>query len=77
MANIFSIGDVLIGVGAAMAVVAAMHGRGPLESRTAAGRRPQRCARALTRCAGATGTTGGWPLRRRRATVMPGATFAP
>jgi hypothetical protein len=35
MANIFSIGDVLIGVGAAMAVVAAMHGRGPLESRTA------------------------------------------
>ena len=32
MANIFSIGDVLIGVGAAMAVVAAMHGRGPLES---------------------------------------------
>lgn len=35
MANIFSIGDVLIGVGAAMAVVAAMHGRGPLEPRTA------------------------------------------
>jgi hypothetical protein len=34
MANIFSIGDVLIGVGAAMAVVAAMHGRGPLVSRT-------------------------------------------
>jgi hypothetical protein len=34
MANIFSIGDVLIGVGAAMAVVAAMHGRGPLEPRT-------------------------------------------
>ena len=34
MANIFSIGDVLIGVGVAMAVVAAMHGRGPLESRT-------------------------------------------
>jgi hypothetical protein len=30
MANIFSIGDVLIGVGAAIAVVAAMHGRGPL-----------------------------------------------
>ena len=29
MANIFSIGDVLIGVGAAIAVVAAMHGRGP------------------------------------------------
>ena len=32
MANIFSIGDVLIGVGAAIAVVAAMHGRGPLGS---------------------------------------------
>jgi hypothetical protein len=29
MANIFSVGDVLIGVGAAIAVVAAMHGRGP------------------------------------------------
>jgi hypothetical protein len=29
MANIFSIGDVLIGIGVAMAVVAAMHGRGP------------------------------------------------
>jgi len=33
MANIFSIGDVLIGVGAAVAVVAAMHGRGPLRPR--------------------------------------------
>jgi hypothetical protein len=33
MANIFSVGDVLIGVGAAMAVVAAMHGRGPLTTR--------------------------------------------
>ena len=63
MANIFSIGDVLIGVGAAMAVVAAMHGRGPLEPRTAPDGATQRCARALTRCAGATGTTGGWPLR--------------
>ncbi len=30
LANIFSIGDVLIGVGATVAVVAAMHGRGPL-----------------------------------------------
>ena len=28
-ANVFSIGDVLIGVGAAIAIVAAMHGRGP------------------------------------------------
>jgi len=36
MANVFSIGDVLIGVGAAIAVVAAMHGRGPLEPRPAA-----------------------------------------
>jgi hypothetical protein len=36
MANVFSIGDVLIGVGAAMAIVGAMHGRGPVdESRTA------------------------------------------
>ena len=33
MANVFSIGDVLIGVGAAIAIVAAMHGRGPLEPR--------------------------------------------
>lgn len=33
MANIFSIGDVLIGVGAGIAVLAAMHGRGPLGSR--------------------------------------------
>ncbi len=36
LANIFSIGDVLIGVGAALAVVAAMHGRGPLEPRATA-----------------------------------------
>ena len=36
LANIFSIGDVLIGVGAAMAVVAAMHGRLPGSARTAA-----------------------------------------
>lgn len=28
-ANIFSVGDILIGVGAAIAIVAAMHGRGP------------------------------------------------
>jgi hypothetical protein len=32
MANVFSIGDVLIGVGAAIAVVAAMHGRAPREA---------------------------------------------
>jgi len=30
MANVFSVGDVLIGVGVAVAVVAAMHGRGVL-----------------------------------------------
>ena len=35
MSNVFSIGDVLIGVGVAIAVVAAMHGRGPLISRVA------------------------------------------
>jgi hypothetical protein len=34
MANIFSVGDVLIGIGAAIAVVAAMHGRGPLRERS-------------------------------------------
>lgn len=33
MANVFSVGDILIGVGAAVAVVAAMHGRGPLIAR--------------------------------------------
>lgn len=34
MANIFSVGDVLIGVGVAIAVVAAMHGRGPVRPDT-------------------------------------------
>ena len=29
LANVFSVGDALIGVGAAIAIVAAMHGRGP------------------------------------------------
>jgi Family of unknown function (DUF5317) len=33
MANVFSIGDILIGVGAAVAIVAAMHGRGPVAVR--------------------------------------------
>jgi hypothetical protein len=33
MANIFSVGDVLIGVGAAVAIGFALHGRGPLASR--------------------------------------------
>jgi hypothetical protein len=36
VANVFSVGDVLIGVGIAVAVAAAMHGRGPLEPRTPA-----------------------------------------
>ena len=36
MANIFSVGDVLIGVGAAIVVVTAMHGRGPLRDRPSA-----------------------------------------
>jgi len=40
MANIFSVGDVLIGVGAAIAVVAAMHGRGPLREPASAATRP-------------------------------------
>ena len=30
LANVFSVGDLLIGVGAAIAVFAAMHGRGPI-----------------------------------------------
>jgi hypothetical protein len=30
MSNVFSVGDILIGIGIAIAVVAAMHGRGPL-----------------------------------------------
>jgi hypothetical protein len=33
MANIFSVGDVLIGVGAAIVIVAAMHGRAPMIDR--------------------------------------------
>ena len=35
MANIFSVGDILIGVGAAIAIVAAMHGRAPMVPRVA------------------------------------------
>lgn len=35
MANVFSVGDILIGVGVAVAVVAAMHGGGPLNARQA------------------------------------------
>ena len=34
MANIFSVGDVLIGAGVAVVIVAAMHGRGPVRSGT-------------------------------------------
>jgi hypothetical protein len=36
LANVFSVGDALIGIGAAIAVVAAMHGRAPLAQRPAA-----------------------------------------
>ena len=36
-ANIFSIGDVAIGVGACIAIVAAIHGRGPLRPRAPEG----------------------------------------
>jgi hypothetical protein len=35
MSNVYSIGDVLIGIGIAIAVVAAMHGRGPMVDRPA------------------------------------------
>jgi hypothetical protein len=34
LANVFSIGDALIGIGAAIAVVAAMHGRAPMTTRS-------------------------------------------
>ncbi|HEV7604147.1 MAG TPA: DUF5317 domain-containing protein [Candidatus Limnocylindrales bacterium] len=37
LANIFSIGDVLIGIGTAIAIVAVTHGRGPLETPAASG----------------------------------------
>lgn len=36
LANVFSIGDALIGIGAAIAVVAAMHGRAPMTTRATA-----------------------------------------
>jgi hypothetical protein len=35
LANVFSVGDALIGIGAAIAVVAAMHGRAPMTTRPA------------------------------------------
>ena len=35
LANVFSAGDALIGIGAAIAVVAAMHGRAPMTVRAA------------------------------------------
>ncbi len=37
LANVFSVGDALIGIGACIAVVAAMHGRAPLTRRAEAG----------------------------------------
>jgi hypothetical protein len=36
LANVFSIGDALIGIGVAIAVVAAMHGRAPMTTRATA-----------------------------------------
>ncbi len=41
MANIFSVGDVLIGLGAAIAIASAMRGRGPLQPRAAEADRGQ------------------------------------
>jgi hypothetical protein len=35
MSNVFSVGDILIGIGVAIAVAAAMHGRGPMVVRPA------------------------------------------
>ena len=69
VANVFSVGDVLIGVGAAIAVVAAMHGRGPLTTRATAAsvqasrpdRPPARCVRALTPQCRSASTTGVFP----------------
>ena len=86
MANIFSVGDVLIGVGAAIAIVAAMHGRAPMDR--AGRRRPTGSRTRLTdrasavrprtdpTGAGASGTTGAWPARPVRATFGHEAMFA-
>jgi hypothetical protein len=41
MSNVFSVGDILLGVGAAIAVVAAMHGRAPLVERAASDAKPR------------------------------------
>jgi hypothetical protein len=59
LANIFSVGDVLIGVGAAVAIVAAMHGRGTLRPRdpAASGERPT--ARSGERVAATDGSGAG------------------
>ena len=65
LANVFSIGDVLIGIGAVIAVVAAMHGRGPRRNahrhsgdharrRCSATRTDRWCVSALTRPFGRT-----------------------
>jgi hypothetical protein len=40
LANVFSVGDILIGVGVAVAVVAAMHGKGPIAIRPMREERP-------------------------------------
>jgi hypothetical protein len=55
VANVFSIGDVLIGIGAAIAIVAAMHGRVPLEARTPGADRRDRPELAERPPAGAPG----------------------
>ena len=74
-ANVFSIGDVLIGVGAAIAIVAAMHGRGPIAEAPA----PARCHGALTRrCRPRTSTSGRYRWPSGCPTVRSyGATSAP
>ena len=62
VANVFSVGDILIGVGVAVAIVAGMHGRGPrIEAPAVAGPSGRRwCARALTRTGGANRTISPW-----------------
>ena len=82
MANIFSVGDVLIGVGAAMAVVAAMHGRAPMVDRDDEGRsgRTGLTGRPVRWCTdpsgGHVGTTDAWPGWSVARTVDLEAMFA-
>ena len=82
-ANVFSVGDILIGVGAAIAVVAAMHGRGPLERRgSATPPRPPTDPAAVRRRTDPTGhgtpvLPAHGPRDERSCTVRHGAMFAP